>query len=497
MTPKMKWLVSGLLLLAHALAIAIASPAPPRSAHSSPDLDKGSIARNSLENEYLIQFHDDPDLSHDQFLAHAAGIHAAAQRFSTTVNQYAGVIRHFNIGSGFRALHGHLDPEHVEQLKQLDFVKRIEPNGIVTTQFASIPKPAAPPTANLALHKTKREDTPSQPNNGTLPPRSRNFNFKVHTRPAQNWGQSRLSHLTPNSPPKYRHLSPPLPPTIYLLDTGIRASHTEFLLTSISPNSSTSTSSSSSRSKVRPGPNFTLPPDHPSRHNSSTTDQNGHGTHTAATAAGNTFGIVPPHHPVHLVAVQVFSANGTGTWDGVIEALQWVGNDTLHRKLGSRAVVNLSLGGGRTEVVNDAVTAVVRQANVTVVVAAGNDNNLTEYLSPASCPDAITVAATDRDDARAGFSSYGKEVDLFAPGVGIMSAGFGDDHASVEMSGTSMAAPHVAGLAAYFMMVYGAHTPDEMRQRLMDVAIKGVVKNKGDGSTDALAYNGIEDDGGS
>ncbi|CAP60273.1 uncharacterized protein PODANS_1_5810 [Podospora anserina S mat+] len=329
--------------------------------------------QKSLANEYSVQFHDGPDLSHEQFLAHTVGIHATAQKFSTAANQYAGVIRHFNIGSGFRAFHGHLDPEHVEQLKQLDFVrqlahfqpsrallkqqqqqqqqqqiKRVEPNAQVTTQANTIFNLLAPTNS-------KRDSNTNEP-----PPKAPHFNLKTNVQPAQNWGQSRLSHFQPN-----QDSSPPPPP------------------------------SNSTKSKVCFGPNFTVPPDHPDRFNS-----------------------------------------------------------------------------------------------------AGNDNNLTEHLSPALCPDAITVAATDQNGTRAGFSSYGKGVDIFAPGVDVMSAGFGDNHASAVMSGTSMAALHVARLAAYFMMVYGAHTPEEVRQRLMDAALTHVVKDKGEGSADALAYNGIDYSGG-
>ncbi|KAK0748399.1 peptidase S8/S53 domain-containing protein [Apiosordaria backusii] len=486
MTLNMKSLLVTVIIL-FTDGVVIAGPA-----HGStvPKVNTPQNVHESLANEYLVQFHDDPDLSHERFMAHTAVIHAAAQKYLTGGNQYAGVIRHFSIGPGFRAFHGHLDPEHVEQLRQLNFVKRIEPNALVTTQFDSIPKLESPPTAKVQLETELRKAKRGDDLNKTVlkgpTPRSANFNVKVHVHTAENWGQSRISHRHPSSKPSYRYFKPPLPPTIYMLDTGIRKTHSEFR-TSTNPSSTTNTTNS----KVRFGPNFTVPPDDPLRYNSN--DDNGHGTHTAGIVAGNTFGIVPHGHPVHLVAVKVLSANGSGTWDGLLQAIQWAGNDTIKRHLSSRAIINLSLGGGYSQITNDAVTAAINHAKITVVVASGNDNNLTSYLSPASCPDAITVAAIDANDTRAGFSNYGPGVDVFAPGVDILSSGNGDDDQSVYMSGTSMAAPHVAGLAAYFMMVYGAHTPDEMRQRLMGVAIKGAVKDKGEGSADAVAYNGVDD----
>jgi subtilisin family serine protease len=151
----------------------------------------------------------------------------------------------------------------------------------------------------------------------------------------------------------------------------------------------------------------------------------------------------------------------------------------------------MSLGGSRWSVVEDAVTAAVA-AGVAVVVAAGNAGQPVNTTSPAACPDAITVGAVDESDTRPDWSNWGVGLDFFAPGVDIVSAWIQDDHAYASEGGTSMAAPHVTGLVAYLMEQFGPHTPQQMRDRLNGLATRGTVADAGDGSTNAIVYNGNE-----
>jgi oryzin len=127
------------------------------------------------------------------------------------------------------------------------------------------------------------------------------------------------------------------------------------------------------------------------------------------------------------------------------------------------------------------------------ILKAGNENADASSSSPASVKTAITVGATDASDARAEFSNFGKLVDVFAPGVDITSAWIGSNTATNTISGTSMACPHVVGLAAYLIALEGLRTPADVAARIKELAVTGIVSNPGKGTVDALIYNGAED----
>lgn len=176
-------------------------------------------------------------------------------------------------------------------------------------------------------------------------------------------------------------------------------------------------------------------------------DCNGHGTHVAGTIGGTKYGVAKK---VTLVAVRVLDCSGSGTNAGVIAGIDWV---ATHRPAGAPAVANMSLGGGASEALDTAVAKSIA-SGVTYAVAAGNGNQAGRpqdacNYSPARVPTALTVGATDRYDAPASFSNYGTCVDLFAPGVGITSDWY--DGGTSTISGTSMATPHVAGVAALYL----------------------------------------------
>lgn len=175
------------------------------------------------------------------------------------------------------------------------------------------------------------------------------------------------------------------------------------------------------------------------------TDGNGHGTHCAGTVAGQTYGVAKE---ANLIAVKVLSDAGSGSTSGVIDGINWVAEQVAANKRPS--VANLSLGGGFSQTQNDAVDAAV-SAGVTMVVAAGNDDKDACDYSPASTPSAITVAASDSKNARASYSNWGSCVDVFGPGSAITSAWIGSPDATNTISGTSMASPHVCGVAAKYL----------------------------------------------
>jgi aqualysin 1 len=231
---------------------------------------------------------------------------------------------------------------------------------------------------------------------------------------------------------------------IYVVDTGVRTTHREFT------------------GRIGAGVS-TL------NNDPSVQDCNGHGTNVASIAAGTRFGVAKGAivHPV-----RVLDCAGNGTIADVIEGLDFV----LANVAAFPAVVNMSLFGGRAQALNDAVAAVTA-ADIPVVVAAGNFTIDACLGSPASEPTAITVGATAPGEARAGFSNFGPCLDIFAPGVGVIGGGIGNDDATLTLDGTSQAAPHVAGAVALFLQRFPRVTNANVTDGVLQNATQGIVGN--------------------
>lgn len=196
-------------------------------------------------------------------------------------------------------------------------------------------------------------------------------------------------------------------------------------------------------------------------------DCNGHGTHVAGTTGGTTYGVAKA---VALVAVRVLDCGGSGTWSGVVAGIDWV---TANAK--KPAVSNMSLGGGYSQAVNDATDRMI-SAGVASAVAAGNDSKDACQSSPASTPRAMTIGATTRSDEKAIYSNVGDCVDWFAPGSGITSAWIGSGNTETKsISGTSMASPHTAGVAALYLQSAPGASADAVRDALYANTTKGIV----------------------
>lgn len=206
-------------------------------------------------------------------------------------------------------------------------------------------------------------------------------------------------------------------------------------------------------------------------------DGNGHGTHVATTVAGTTYGVAKA---ARIVAVRVLDADGSGTTSGVIAGVDWV---TSHRT--GPAVANMSLGGSASTALDTAVRNSIA-SGVTYAVAAGNDNRNAVYSSPARVSSALTVGAGTSTDYRAGFSNYGYMLDLFAPGASITGGWHTSDTAAATLSGTSMAAPHVAGAAAVYLTTHPTAGPAAVHSALVSGATVGVLRNIGSGSPNRL-----------
>lgn len=242
----------------------------------------------------------------------------------------------------------------------------------------------------------------------------------------------------------------------YIIDTGIRASHSDF-----------GGRVSGGYSAINDG--------------NGTNDCQGHGTHVAGTVGSATYGVAKG---VRLYPVRVLGCDGSGTNSGVIAGIDWVRSN--HSK---PAVANMSLGGGASSAVDSAVSNLT-SAGVTVVVAAGNDSSSACNYSPARAPSAITVGSTTSSDSRSSFSNYGSCLDIFAPGSSILSTSNSSNSATATLSGTSMASPHVAGAAALFLAANPNATPSQVETALNNAAVSNAVSNPGSGSPNRLLQTG-------
>jgi subtilisin family serine protease len=241
----------------------------------------------------------------------------------------------------------------------------------------------------------------------------------------------------------------------YVIDSGIRASHQDF------------------GGRVLAGATAI-------NDGRGTDDCNGHGTHVAGTIGGATWGIAKG---VRLVPVRVFGCTGGSSNSTIIAGIDWVTKNHV-----KPAVANMSLGGPASTSIDDA-TKNLNNAGVTVVVAAGNDNADACNYSPARVSVAITVGSTTSSDYRSSFSNYGSCVNIFAPGSSIKSAWITSDTSTNTISGTSMAAPHVAGAAVLVLAADNSLSPSSVRSAIYNKATTGRLYSIGSGSPNRLLYS--------
>jgi subtilisin family serine protease len=209
-------------------------------------------------------------------------------------------------------------------------------------------------------------------------------------------------------------------------------------------------------------------------------DCNGHGTHVSGTIGGSTYGVAKS---VNLRGVRVLNCSGSGSNSGVIAGVDFV---RLNRQ--NPAVANMSLGGGASSALDTAVNN-LSNSGVAIAVAAGNSNANACNSSPARAANAITVGSTTTTDARSSFSNFGSCLDLFAPGSGILSAWATSNTATATLSGTSMASPHVAGVAALYKQANPSASASTVRNAIVNNATTNVVTNAGTGSPNRLLYS--------
>jgi subtilisin family serine protease len=223
---------------------------------------------------------------------------------------------------------------------------------------------------------------------------------------------------------------------VYVIDTGIKVTHVDF------------------GGRARNGWDFV-------DNDAIADDLNGHGTHVSATAVGKTYGIAKE---ATVWGVKVLGGNGSGTTAGVIAGINWVTQNAI-----KPAVANMSLGGGPSTALDDAVRASI-QSGVSYGVAAGGSNADASNFSPARVTEALTVGASTQTDTRASSSNYGPVVDLYAPGQNILSAWITSNTASATLSGSSMSTPHVVGVAARYLQLNPTATPAQVHAAIVSAA---------------------------
>ncbi|KAK3688973.1 oryzin precursor [Podospora appendiculata] len=283
----------------------------------------------------------------------------------------------------------------------------------------------------------------------------------ITTQKGAPWGLGSISHKKPNYTDYLYDAAAGKGTYAYIVDTGLKIEHVEF----------------EGRAKL----GYNAYPD------SDFVDNYGHGTHTAGTIGSKSYGVAKK---ATLISVKVFDTGSSST-SIVLDGYSWAVKNITASNRADVSVISMSLGGGYSEAFNTAVENAFK-SGVVSVVAAGNDGADAKDTSPASAPDAITVGAIDVANTKPDWSNFGALVDVFAPGVNVLSTWIDSNTSTAYLDGTSMATPHVAGLVLYLKSLDKAANAKAaaVSAKVKSLGTKGVVQSRGDGSPNLIAYNG-------
>nr|AHH83721.1 subtilisin-like serine protease [Ophiocordyceps sinensis] len=425
-----------------------------------------SIHSETIPDSYMIKFKDHVDDSaasdHHTWVQefHNGGgqqrleLRKRGQDDSVAAEIFTGTKHHYKIGGSFRGYSGHFHQTTIDKIQKHPDVESVERDTLVHVMR---------PLESESAHAQECDgDTEKQ----------------------APWGLARISHrdrLNFSTFNKYLYTSEGGEGVdAYVIDTGTNTEHVDF------------------EGRAKWGK--TIPDGDEDE------DGNSHGTHCSGTIAGKKYGVAKK---ANIYAVKVLRSNGSGSMSDVVKGIEFAAIRHMEQvkaaKDGKRkgfkgSVANMSLGGGKTTILDQAVNAAV-DAGIHFAVAAGNDNADACNYSPAAAVKPLTVGASALDDSRAYFSNYGKCTDIFAPGLSILSTWIGSKHAVNTISGTSMASPHICGLLAYYLSLQPAldsefsispMTPKKLKHDLVSIATKGALSEMpdDDDTPNLLAWNG-------
>ncbi|PHH92158.1 hypothetical protein CDD83_8641 [Cordyceps sp. RAO-2017] len=371
---------------------------------------------------------------------------------------------------GFHGYAGKFSQDIIAYIAELDDVAFVEEDTIM-----SIPPPIVESESEPAVEEAVDETNGLERRQGT-----RVLPLTFATQDHAPWNLYAISQrhpppkLKPNCFFKYYHNSLAGENTYaYVIDTGVLYTHQQF------------------EGRAEHGCTVKYGVQGCSTSPSDATDTLGHGTHVAGIIASKTYGVAKK---AKVISVKVFDENGNSPKSATIDAFAWAVHDIRVKGRRDKAVINISAGGGQSDIQNAAINSAFEALGIITVVSAGNDGRPASEKSPASADKAITVGSMRRDWSVDPDSNFGPEVDILAPGQAIVSLSNRHDGAfttrfgTVAMSGSSMATPHVAGLALYAMSVYGIKA-DGIKQFLIDTATKSKITGHLQGTENRLANN--------
>ncbi|KAK5170309.1 proteinase B [Saxophila tyrrhenica] len=442
------------------LALAAAASASPvlfDATNSPADAAPIVSAQNAVEiaDSYLIKFKD--HVTQSLAAAHhdwVDDLHTSNQARKTELKKrsqepfldelYAGLKHTYNIAGSLMGYSGHFDEETIEQIRRHPDIAYIERDQEVYTMKHNHTEPELEKGAPWGLARLSSRDSLG----------FGNFNKYYY---AADGGEG---------------------VDVYVIDTGTNIDHVDF--------------------EGRASWGKTIPQGDPDE------DGNGHGTHCSGTVAGKKYGVAKK---AHVKAVKVLRSNGSGSMSDVVKGVEYAAESHAEtvkaaksgKKSGFKgSTANMSLGGGKSSLLDQAVNAAV-EAGIHFAVAAGNDNADSCNYSPAAAEQAVTVGASTLWDERAYFSNFGKCNDIFAPGLNILSTWKGSKYAVNTISGTSMASPHIAGLLAYLLSLQPSKdsayavadiSPKELKANLISIATEGALTEVPSDTANLLAWNG-------
>ncbi|KAK2729032.1 alkaline serine protease alp1 [Colletotrichum kahawae] len=383
--------------------------------------------------KYIVTLKEDAATNVDSHLTWVADVH----RRSLGKRDTAGVENKFNI-SNWNAYSGEFDEATIEEIKKSPEVALVEPDYYMYLSDFVV-----------------EEVNPKR---------------ALTTQSGATWGLGTISHRTSGSTQYVYDTSAGANTYAYVVDSGVLNTHTQF------------------GGRATLGYNV---------FSSAHVDSIGHGTHVAGTIGGSTHGVakqsLTSQPQTNIISVKVFEGRQSTT-SAILAGFNWAVNDIVSKSRASRSVINMSLGGEATTTWTTAINAAYNQGVLSVVAAGNGDENgnplPVSSQSPANAANALTVAAIDSSWRPASFTNYGAGVDIFGPGVSILSSYIGGNSATASLSGTSMAAPHLAGLAVYLQALEGLSTPAAVTNRIKALGTTGRVTGTLSGSPNLVSFNG-------